>query len=217
MDRYVKYVEDAGGDARVLRPGDRVDLDQLDGLLLSGGVDVHPGHYGQAIEADLSLDAERDDFEVPLGRAALASDMPVFGICRGFQLMNVLRAGPLIQDLPDHRAGESSDSPSGQHDVRVAADSRLAELLGDGDVPVNSRHHQGLTDAELAPGLRATAWSPDGLVEAFEEPGDRFVLAVQWHPERVAECDPRCLNLASAFVEAATAYAKTRKQPALSS
>ena len=214
MDRYVKYVEDAGGEARVLRPGDRVDLDQLDGLLLSGGVDVHPSHYGQAVEAELMLDADRDDFEVPLGKAALGSDLPVFGICRGFQLMNVLKGGPLIQDLAGHRAGDSSDSPSGEHGVRVAPDSRLAHLLG-GEVPVNSRHHQGLTDAELAPGLRATAWSPDGLVEAFEEPGNRFVLAVQWHPERVAECDPKCLNLAKAFVEAAAEYAKTRKQPAL--
>lgn len=213
MDRYVKYVEDAGGDACVLRPADRVDLADFDGLLLSGGVDVHPSHYGQDVEADLMLDAERDDFEVPLGKAALASDMPVFGICRGFQLMNVLRGGPLIQHLPGHRAGESSDSPSGQHDVRVAPDTRLAALLG-GDVPVNSRHHQGLTDAELAPGLQATAWSPDGLVEAFEEPGDRFVLAVQWHPERAAECDPACLNLAKAFVQAAAQYAKTRKRPA---
>jgi putative glutamine amidotransferase len=214
MDRYVKYVEDAGGEARVLRPGDRVDVEQLDGLLLSGGVDVHPSHYGREIEAELTLDAERDDFEVPLGRAALESDMPVLGICRGFQLMNVLRGGPLIQHFDGHRAGESSDSPSGQHDVRVAPDSRLAALLGT-DVPVNSRHHQGLTDAELAPGLRATAWSPDGIVEAFEEPGDRFVLAVQWHPERVAECDPTCLNLATAFVEAAAHYARTRKKPAL--
>src|SRR4051794_37642487 len=147
MDRYVKYVEDAGGDAHVLRPGNSVDLEQIDGLLLSGGVDVHPSFYGREVEAELMLDAERDAFEVPLGRAAMESDMPVFGICRGFQLMNVLKGGPLIQDLPDHRAGESSDSPSAQHDVRVAPDSRLAELLG-GDVPVNSRHHQGLTENE---------------------------------------------------------------------
>lgn len=218
MQRYVDYVEAAGGEARVLRPGDTVDLEQLDGVLLSGGVDVHPRHYRREVEAELGLDEERDAFELPLGRAALASDVPVFGICRGFQLLNVLAGGSLLQHFDGHRTADRSDAPSGQHMVRVAPGSRLAGLLGDGEVAVNSRHHQGLTEAELAPGLRATAWSPDGYVEGLElaEGGSgRWLLAVQWHPERVAECAPACRELARAFVEAAVEYARARKQPAL--
>lgn len=218
MERYVSYVESAGGEARVLRPGDSVDLEQLDGLLLSGGVDVHPRHYGREVEAELSLDEERDAFEIPLGRAALDAGLPVLGICRGFQLINVLAGGSLVQHFEGHRVADRSDAPSGQHDVRVAPDSRLARLLGAGDVAVNSRHHQGLTEAELAPGLRATALAPDGYVEGLEpaEPSDeRWMLAVQWHPERVAECAPICTELARGFIDAAARYARTRKQPAL--
>jgi putative glutamine amidotransferase len=218
MSRYVDYVEAAGGEARVLRPGDTVDLEQLDGVLFSGGVDVHPRHYGRQVEAALSLDEERDAFELPFGRAALESGLPVLGICRGFQLLNVLAGGTLIQHFDGHRTADRSDAPSGQHDVRVAPDSRLARVLGQGEVAVNSRHHQGLTEAELAPGLRATAWSPDGYVEGVEPADaadDRWLLAVQWHPERVDECAPACRELARAFVAAAAHYARTRKQPAL--
>jgi putative glutamine amidotransferase len=219
MDRYVSYVESAGGEPRVLRPGDTVDLEQLDGVLLSGGVDVHPRHYGQTIDHDaVTIDEARDAFELPIGRAALDAGVPVLGICRGFQVLNVLHGGRLVQHFEGHRVADQSAAPSGQHDVQVAPGSRLAELLGDGAVAVNSRHHQGLTEAELAPGLRATAVSPDGYVEGLEpaEPSDeRWVLGVQWHPERVAECAPICAELARGFVEAAARYARTRKQPAL--
>jgi putative glutamine amidotransferase len=219
MQRYVDYVESAGGEALVLRPGDRIDLEKLDGLLLSGGVDVHPRHYDRQVEAALSLDEERDAFEVPLGRAALTTDLPVFGICRGFQLLNVLAGGALVQHFDGHRTAEGSDAPSGHHAVKIAPSSRLADVLGAGEVEVNSRHHQGLTEAELAPALRATAWSPDGYVEGLEladRSDRRWLLAVQWHPERVAECAPACRELARAFVAAATEHARTRKQPALS-
>lgn len=212
MKRYLAYVAEAGGDPVLLRPGDRVDLDELDGLLLSGGADVHSRHYRQPLHPLAQVDEERDDFELPLGREAVAGHVPIFGICRGFQVLNVLYGGQLIQHLEGHRAGEAASAPSGQHEVRVAEGSRLAELLPVGSVLVNSRHHQGLRESELAPSLKATAWSPDGLVEAVEptDRTDRFVLGVQWHPERVNECDPSCRELARAFVAAAAKHAERR-------
>jgi putative glutamine amidotransferase len=168
----------------------------------------------------VTIDEARDGFELPIGRAALDAGVPVLGICRGLQALNVMYGGRLRQHFEGHRVADDSAAPSGQHDVQVAPGSRLAEVLGGGAVAVNSRHHQGLTQAELAPGLRATALAPDGVVEALEpaEPGEeRWVLGVQWHPERVAECAPVCVELARGFVEAATRYARTKKQPVPSS
>jgi putative glutamine amidotransferase len=203
VDRYVDYVAAAGGEPIVLRPGQPVRLDTLDGVLFSGGVDVDPRHYGQAPDPTVEVDEERDQLELPLARRAIEAGLPVLGICRGMQLLNVAAGGSLIQHLDGHRGGTAASDPSGQHVVRVAPGSELACILGATEVPVNSRHHQAVGEAELAPGLTPTAWSPDGVVEAFERPGEGWLLAVQWHPERVDEVDPACRRLADALVEQA--------------
>jgi gamma-glutamyl-gamma-aminobutyrate hydrolase PuuD len=202
VDRYAAYVAAAGGEPIVLRPGDPTPPEALDGVLFSGGVDVDPCHYGQEAEPSVEVDEERDKFELPLARRAIEAGLPVLGICRGMQLLNVVAGGSLIQDLDGHRVAPGSDR-SGHHVVRVAPGSQLAAILGQAEVPVNSRHHQALGEAELAPGLTPTAWSSDGIVEAFERPGDGWLLAVQWHPERVDEVDPACRRLADALVERA--------------
>src|SRR5438128_266029 len=202
VDRYADYVAAAGGQPVVLRPGDPTQPETLDGVLFSGGVDVDPRHYGQAAEPSLEVDEERDRFELPLARRAIEAGLPVLGICRGMQLLNVVAGGSLIQHLDGHRVAPGSEQ-SGQHVVSVAPGSQLAAIIGQAEIPVNSRHHQALREPELAPGLTPTAWSPDGIVEAFERPGDGWLLAVQWHPERVAEVDPACRGLAEALVERA--------------
>jgi putative glutamine amidotransferase len=203
VDRYVDYVAAAGGEPVVLRPGQPAPLEALDGLLFSGGVDVDPRHYGQAPDPGVEVDADRDQLELPLARRAIEAGLPVLGICRGMQLLNVAAGGSLIQHLDGHRLGTEASDPSGQHVVRVAPGSELAGILGAPEVPVNSRHHQAVGESDLAPGLVPTAWSPDGIVEAFERPGPGWLLAVQWHPERVAEVDPACRRLAEALVDRA--------------
>jgi putative glutamine amidotransferase len=211
IDRYTAYVEAAGGEPVVLRPGDEVSLDQIDGLLLSGGLDVDPRHYGEPPDPTVEIDEERDALELAVARQALDAGMPVLGICRGMQLLNVVEGGSLVQHLDGHRTVNEFSAPSALHPVRVAPDSELARVLGAGEeVPVNSRHHQAVRPENLAPGLRATAWSPDGLIEAFEGQGPGWQLAVQWHPERVDEVDPACRRLAEALVEqAARSRART--------
>lgn len=207
MTRYLAYVESAGGRPKLLRPSNGPSIAGLDGILLTGGADIHPRHFGRGIDpataATLQLDEERDAFEIAVGCEALDQGLPTLGICRGFQLLNVLHGGQLIQHLDGHRVGNGGDVPSEQHLVRVAPGTKLAALVGAGDLAVNSRHHQGVGQAELARTLAATAWAPDGLIEAFERIGAGWVVGVQWHPERVAECAPICRELAGGLIRAA--------------
>jgi putative glutamine amidotransferase len=184
---YVRGVERAGGRALLVPPStDAVEetLDALDALVFSGGNDVDPDAYGA--DADPQTNGtrpERDAGELALLQAALARDMPVLAVCRGFQILNVARGGDLVQHLPDavgheeHRAvvGEFSD-----HDVKIDGDSRLGSVL-DGRAPVKSHHHQGV--GRIGDGLREVAWADDGTVEGLEDPERRFALGVLWHPE----------------------------------
>lgn len=178
-------------------------MDRLDGILIPGGHDVDPALFGEAPHPRLGIvQRERDDFEIAIVRAALSRDMPLLGICRGIQVLNVAQGGTLIQDIPseapstvNHRGKESNELP---HDVVVIDGTLLAQALGAGRQPVNSLHHQGIRN--LAPGLAVSATcSVDGLVEAIEMPGKRFVAAVQFHPERLPQ---RFLSLFQAFVQA---------------
>lgn len=205
---YVESVRWAGGEPVILAPDDphRPPLESLDGLLLSGGGDVHPRWYGQPIagtEAD-SIDEARDEMEITLARAALATDLPILAICRGVQLLNVAMGGALVQDL-----GNRHRTPAGafkHHLVRLEKGTRLASALGtSGQINVNTHHHQGIHMDHLALGLQATAWAlPEGwLVEAVESPDHRFVLGVQWHPERYHEVPEAHRNLFREFVRAA--------------
>jgi putative glutamine amidotransferase len=163
-------------------------LDGLDGLLLTGGSDVNPKYYGQQrLRESDSPDDARDELELALLKEALAADLPVLGICRGLQLFNVFHGGSLIQHLPTsqvHRQKINGAEPGRHpvaHPVQVKPRTRLAEIIGDGEHQVNSRHHQGVD--RLAPGLIVSALSPDGVVEGLELAEASFAVTVQWHPE----------------------------------
>ena len=166
-----------------------------DGFLLTGGQDVSPSLYGAEKQTEMlgALCPERDAMDSRLLQLAIALDKPVFGICRGLQLMNAALGGTLWQDLPTQRPGEVSHrtklpKDAVAHEVVLTEGGFLRALLGKERLGVNSFHHQAIRD--LAPGLRAAAISTDGLVEAVELPGKRCVRAVQWHPEfswRVSE------------------------------
>lgn len=179
----------------------RAVMGLVDGLVLAGGADVSPPSYGQTPLKDAWRgDAVRDAYECQLVRLALVRGIPVLGICRGIQLLNVALGGTLWQDINTqvegtlvHRDWHRYDENG--HDVRVLGDSWVGRVYdGRGTLTVNSIHHQAI--AELAPGLRATAWAPDGIIEAVESTdADRFIVAVQWHPEwlesaRVGEGGP---------------------------
>ncbi len=183
---------------------------RLDGVLLPGGGDINPQAYGQqAHETIDSVDDARDSIEMTLTRKAVADDLPIFGICRGVQVMNVALGGSLLQDIPsmvEHAARHTIDKerePRSKvlHDVRIEEGTRLAQIIGESVVPVNSIHHQAL--GNIAPGARVTAYSSDGLKEGIELPDKHFALAVQWHPEDMIDDDPRMQALFDAFVDAA--------------
>jgi gamma-glutamyl-gamma-aminobutyrate hydrolase PuuD len=154
-------------------------LDALDAVVFTGGSDLDPELYGEAAHPETAgIVRMRDEAELELLRAAIDRDMPVLGICRGIQVLNVGLGGDLDQHLEGHR----HDPPGEfiQHDVAIEPDTRLAEMLGE-RTTVMSHHHQGLKT--LAPGLVETARADDGLVEAVEAPDKRFTVGVLWHPE----------------------------------
>jgi putative glutamine amidotransferase len=184
---YVRAVEHAGGRPLVVPPskdGLEETLDALDGVIFSGGGDLDPELYGAEPHDETDEPrTERDAAELRLLEAALDRDMPVLAICRGSQLLNVARGGDLEQHLPEtigheqhrHEPGSFSD-----HEVTVAADSRLGGLLGD-RAPVKSHHHQGY--GRIGSGLQEVAWAEDGVIEGLEDAAKRFALGVLWHPE----------------------------------
>jgi len=207
--RYSDMVTRAGGLPVVLPPSDGVAgvLPRLDGLVLSGGGDLDPARYGAEPHPEAGAPSPvRDSAELALCRQALASGLPVLGICRGLQVINVALGGTLHQHLPDV-VGNDSHSPQesgyGSHKVSVAAGSHLAAILGRSEAAVPTHHHQAID--RLGAGLVATAWTDDGVLEAVEfgqaADGnlDRFMVAVQWHPE--AGDDP---SLFAALIAAAS-------------
>jgi putative glutamine amidotransferase len=189
---YLRSLEAAGAVALVLAPGRPADaprlLDAVQGLLLTGGSDVDPSLYGEAPHPRLGpLFRDRDDFELALCRVALDRDLPILGICRGHQVLNVATGGTLVQDIPSEvSGGEVHDSERERwqrsHLVRILPGTRLRELLGRDCVSVNSFHHQAVKT--LGRGLRVSAVSSEGsVVEGIELETARFALGVQWHPE----------------------------------
>jgi putative glutamine amidotransferase len=180
---YLRAIEEAGGMPVVLPPlGDAVAyLDRLDGICLSGGPDLDPDAYG-ASERHAELGPTEpglDAFELALARAADVSGLPILGICRGAQALNVARGGTLHQHLPGHRQIEPATATT--HTVQIEQGTRLAEVAGAGRLRVNSFHHQAVD--VLGRGLVPVAHAADGIVEAIEAPGPRLVLGVQWHAE----------------------------------
>ena len=186
-------------------------LDSVDGLLFSGGEDVAPAYYREPLdERCQEPDGERDLFEIHLARAAMARRVPILGICRGLQVLNVAAGGTLYQDLAcrpgtqDYHSGNLSDRRRPVHAVRVEPGSRLHAIMGVAESQVTSTHHQLVKD--LAPGFRVGAESvEDGIVEGIEGLGPAFLVAVQWHPERLYKERAEHLALFRALVTAAEA------------
>jgi putative glutamine amidotransferase len=189
---YEVSVRRAGGQPCVMQISAAASLKDLDGVLLTGGGDVDPAHYHAVPHPKTEPpDAARDSFELELVRLALEGNVPILGVCRGLQVMNVAAGGTLIQDIAsevNHPLGHQIESPlyAIAHEVWVARDSALAaamkeELDGGEVLQVNSRHHQAIMQA--AAGFSVSATAPDGVIEAIERPASRFCVAVQWHPE----------------------------------
>lgn len=216
--QYFTSVTSSGGIAVLLPPQDGPEdaaaavLDTLDGLILTGGLDVQPELYG-ADRHPLTDPArpDRDAWELALLRGAEERGIPVLAICRGLQLANVAHGGTLHQHLPEALGTERYRIGGGvfaENTVEVDAGSRLAEQVGAGAFDVHSYHHQGID--RLGDGLVVTARTDDGLVQAFEGTGDGYLVGVQWHPEENAEDK----SLFTGVVAAASAYAAQKASPA---
>jgi putative glutamine amidotransferase len=184
---YVEAVERAGGRPVLVPPsedGVEETIEALDGVVFSGGADLDPTHYGAEPHPETDTpQARRDAGELALLEAALERDVPVLAICRGFQLLNVVRGGDLVQHLPEAVGHDEHKEVPGQfseHPVEVKEGTRLASLIG-ARSSVQSHHHQAV--GRIGDGLVETAWAHDGTLEALEDPSRRFALGVQWHPE----------------------------------
>ena len=171
----------------------------LDGLVISGGADIDPRRYQQPrLEESDEPETERDEMEAQLIHEALERDLPLLCICRGLQLLNIEHGGTLIQHLPNTDVHKVKGLDA--HTVTVEPGTRLAEILGNGEHVVNSRHHQAAD--RVGEGLVVSARSADGVVEGLERPDKRFAIAVQWHPEDRWQIDSKARRLFEAFAEA---------------
>jgi putative glutamine amidotransferase len=227
---YTGAIEEAGGlplvvavPYQVRRPG-RAEaevaaaclaaevLSVVDGVLVSGGGDIDPGHFGQAPVPELGeIEPARDLFEIALVREARFRGMPVMGVCRGLQVLAVVAGGSLYQDLPSQREGvlahrQAEARPVPSHLVDVRPETYLAGRLGPGPIKVNSFHHQGV--CRVPEGFIVSATAPDGVIEAIENAEaattqDGLAFGLQWHPENLFERDPIFLALFAGLVEAA--------------
>ncbi len=193
-EAYIQALSRAGADPVLIPPGLPDEgleslLSRLDGILFSGGGDVHPRRYGSQPHPLVNeVDEDRDRVEIALVQQALEDGTPFLGICRGLQVVNVALGGSLYEDLLDQHPNaikhdrfpdEARDYLA--HSVSIEPGSQLAEVLGTRELQVNSLHHQGIR--QVARDLRSTAYAPDGVIEAVEAQEHPFGLAVQWHPE----------------------------------
>lgn len=216
---YLRAIERAGGEpVLIARPDEKTIIHMIEsahGILLSGGDDVAPPSYGQEPRSCLGKcdPTGRDQVEFLIIRHARTKQLPILGICRGMQMLNVVLGGTLHQDVMhempkaqkhDYHKNEDSATPLGRshlaHEVRFEPASLLHSLVGVDKIKVNSLHHQGVE--QLGTGLRAVAYAPDGLIEGVELPEYPFLLGVQWHPEELS--DEGSQNIFRAFVKAAT-------------
>ena len=215
---YADAVAAAGGLPLILPyQTDAVDqlIGMLDGILLSGGADLHPRHYGdgEIHPTTYDIDEGRDAFELALTSAALAAGRPIFGICRGIQTLNVALGGSLYQDIADqvgtsveHRQQERGIAASEPgHSVAIASGSVLDEAIGSTELAVNSFHHQSIRD--LAADLEVIATSDDGVIEAVQHRTAPGIFAVQWHPELMFHAQPTHLALFRHLVDVAQRHA----------
>jgi gamma-glutamyl-gamma-aminobutyrate hydrolase PuuD len=207
---YVESLHRAGAQEAILAPR-HIEQDQapallerFDGLMLMGGGDIDPRHYGQVPHPEsYGINPQADLFEMALLREAMRREMPVLAICRGIQVLNVMLGGTLDQHITGREGlvghGRPGVAPE-MHQVRLEAGTWTAKAMGVESAEVSSSHHQALD--RLAEGLVVTGRSPDGIVEAVEHPGSRWVVGVQWHPERTPD-DPAHHGLFDALVEQA--------------
>ena len=222
-DTYIHAVEQTGGVPFLIpllrnEHALRAAFEQLDGLLLAGGVDVDPARYGEAPHPNLgSVNAEQDRVEFLLTEWARAAQMPIFAICRGLQVLNVAYGGTLYQDLPSQYDTKHNHSESvirkqrdhQSHRLDITPTSKLGQYMGVESLPINTLHHQAIKD--LAPGLRAVGWAEDGIIEAIESPNEPWVIGVQCHPEELVKgVDGRWGGVFAGFVHAASAWHEQR-------
>lgn len=206
-ETYIRAIRDSGGIPVVLPNGDPTPaaiedyLTRLDALLLPGGADIPPSEYGEEPHPTVKvLSDERFTFEKAMGKAWIErTNKPLLGICLGSQWINVLHGGSLVQDIPSEFDANHRDTT---HKVTLEPDSRLGRIFGETEFEVNSLHHQAVR--RVGSGLRIVARSPEGVVEATESVDpNRFLIGVQWHPEKLMPEDQRQAKLLKAFVDAA--------------
>ncbi|MEG3905024.1 gamma-glutamyl-gamma-aminobutyrate hydrolase family protein [Microcoleus sp. B4-C5] len=206
---YIDAVQAAGG-IPILLPPNQLDpasiLDAVDGLIFSGGGDINPELYGGYVDRTVySVNAERDNFELSLAKLALKADIPVLGICRGMQILNVASGGSLVIHVPD-AYGDKVNHGSGippraiEHTIEIEPNSRLAKIMGKTSTTVVSWHHQAVR--KVTSDWRIVADAPDTLVEAMEHCYHPWMIAIQWHPEMSPNCSVNS-RIFQAFVEAA--------------
>ena len=198
---YVRAVEGAGGLPVLVPPTTDPAalpelLERLDGLLLPGGADIDPVHYGEPINGSEEPNPGLDQLELAAARWASEQDLPTLGICRGQQVINVALGGSLVQHMEGHAPSGARDAL--HHAFRIAPGSKLASVLGDAELDVNSHHHQAVK--RLADGLIPVAWADDGTVEGIEAPDRTWFLAVQFHPEDLVAQHAASRNLFDAFI-----------------
>lgn len=213
---YVQAIIDAGGLPLCIPFGIEEDADQLtntiDGLLLTGGVDIHPHFFNEEPHPKLGeVSLERDQVEIALAKAALEKKLPIFAICRGIQLLNIVLGGNLYQDINAQFEGEpllhsqKAERHQASHFVTINSESLLFKIIGNDRIAVNSLHHQAVKDVPNV--LLLTAKSSDGIVEALELKDYPFCIAVQWHPEEMAVAgDEHSKALFAAFIEACNRF-----------
>lgn len=197
----------------------RAMYEEMDGVFLPGGADIDPSNYGEKRHATCDKsDLARDRVELALTKWAMRDGKPALGVCRGLQVMNLAAGGTLWQDLASQREGSIKHDyfpyrdkfarDHLAHSIAIREGTHLAEILGAGERQVNSMHHQGVRN--LGRGFVVSATAPDGVIEAIEQPGEQFMLAVQWHPEALVDKDAVTRQLFEAFTTAARAYRRER-------
>jgi len=227
--QYVKAVNENGAHVIKITVDDNSDeidrkLAMLDGILIPGGLDVHPSRYNEKEFHKLeAVDPKLDELEFRVLKYARKMDLPVLGICRGCQILNVFYGGSLYQDIPSQYKGKTSiqhreqldllvytHSVACYHDIQLERGTRLLQMLGNDTLEVNTYHHQAVKD--IAPGFIVNARSLDGLVEGIEHKGNIFILGTQFHPEKMRDDRPVFNEIFKKFIRAATVYQEVHTQ-----